>query len=599
MPVIDPAITANSMGQNTPIVPKPTPTPASDTPAPSINAMPSNVPATAQASPASTALPNPPKESFMEGAQREINPQYTTDAEGTVIRSEPARTQTRKSILGSVLFGALEGAVRGMSAPTPEGAKGSGAAFSAGMDAAMKGQIATDNRARLIAQQNFENQRKAAQDKLDTNLKLAQIAHFTQLMNFEKKEEPGVLLAKKYANDAAVMKLQAGQLAMLETFDKLQKNLVAGGLDPKFLQLYTEHSGQLNAQVPSLVSGGAVALQNGQRGSNNGVFIVPSQILKDTLIPKGVHLLYDTYGETDAQGKLVPGSIARTKDGTPIPGQQALTGDGKTTLWDYYNAAMSGFRNLYQDQQQTMGNLAREKAQADIKKKNQAKDGTGGEADDAMVDAIGTGKMDLSRLDYLASRNPQLLAKVAQKYPEFDSSKVKSYVNIYKDYTSGKTSIALNSGATALKHMLELRALNTNESRNPLSADYKAFNNKLDTLVGELVRFYGMPDTDKSVKSLRETLGGWFNRDAAITSQARSMADKFASYVQQWRNAAPSKAYEAPMPHIDAQAVKSLLTLDPEFQTQYPDILLTATNPQTQQKIYSLDGGKSWQQLPQ
>lgn len=190
----------------------------------------------------------------------------------------------------------------------------------------------------------------------------------------------------------------------------------------------------------------------------------------------------------------------------------------------------------------------------------------------SLVREIGTGKMPLERFGYILTRNPSLASMVSQAYPDFDGSKVQSYIATVKDFTSGKTAISLNAGATALKHMQELMNLNTYGSRIPGSSASKAFNNKLDTVVGELVRFYQMPSTNQSYDSMKETLGGTFNRDAAIRSQINSMADKLASYAQQWQNAAPSAQYEAPMPHIDEKAKRALVQIDPEFASDYPDI---------------------------
>src|ERR1019366_5478457 len=75
-----------------------------------------------------------------------------------------------------------------------------------------------------------------------------------------------------------------------------------------------------------------------------------------------------------------------------------------------------------------------------------------------------------------------------------------------------------------------------------------------DTVTGELAQFYQLPKTDSSIESMRSTLGSLVNRNAAITRQAQSMSEKLDSYEQTWKNAAPSKAYEAPMPFIDSAA---------------------------------------------
>ena len=111
----------------------------------------------------------------------------------TTVSSAPATMRSKGGILGAILGGALEGAARGVAAPTPEGGRGKGAAFSAGADAARKGALQADTRARAIAQQNFENQKAATEAKLKANTELAETAHITQNMNFETEEHPGII----------------------------------------------------------------------------------------------------------------------------------------------------------------------------------------------------------------------------------------------------------------------------------------------------------------------------------------------------------------------------------------------------------------------
>lgn len=183
-----------------------------------------------------------------------------------------------------------------------------------------------------------------------------------------------------------------------------------------------------------------------------------------------------------------------------------------------------------------------------------------------IVDAIGTGHISPARMDYLLARNPALLQGVVAKYPDFDSSKAAAYPATYKDFTSGKTSVALNAAGTALGHMQELQALNTLESRIPGTADYQKYQNKLATLAPELAKFYGN-DTIPGIAGYKDTLGSIFNRGAAIQTQAQSMGDKLDAYQQQWDNAAPSKSYQAPMPGISPKALAARVALDPNYKT--------------------------------
>jgi hypothetical protein len=187
-----------------------------------------------------------------------------------------------------------------------------------------------------------------------------------------------------------------------------------------------------------------------------------------------------------------------------------------------------------------------------------------------LVDEIGTGKMAVDRLAYLLARNPALMSAVAQKYPDFDSSKVGAYIQATKDFTSSKPNTAggsLLAGSVAFKHLQELKDMNTLESMNPLTAAYTAYQNKADTVSGELARFY-QTDTLPGIASIKSTLASplVYKRNAAITTQAQSMGDRLNSYEQTWKNAAPSAAYEAKMPGIDADAMKARAALDPNYK---------------------------------
>ena len=177
------------------------------------------------------------------------------------------------------------------------------------------------------------------------------------------------------------------------------------------------------------------------------------------------------------------------------------------------------------------------------------------------------------RLGYILGRKPELLAAVATKYPDFDSSKAASYPATYKDFTSGKTSRALNSGGTALRHLKELQDLNTPQSMIPGTPAHTAFENKVDTLASELSTFYkgGGAPTNEDIKGIKDTLSSrlMYNRTAAIKTQAKSMGDKLDAYEQQWKNAAPSASYQAPLPQINEESKAARAALDPDYRQRY------------------------------
>lgn len=197
---------------------------------------------------------------------------------------------------------------------------------------------------------------------------------------------------------------------------------------------------------------------------------------------------------------------------------------------------------------------------------------TAGASGNTLVDEIGQGKMTVDRLGYLASKNPGLLSAVAQKYPDFDSSKAGAYVSAYKDFTSSKAGTAggaLNAGGTALGHLQELSNMNTVASHIPGTPSYNAYMNKVDTVATELAKFYG-DSTVSGISAIRSTLASTLpgTRQAAIKTQAQSMGDKFDAYQQTWDNAAPSKAYEAPMPGISQKAMDARAALDPNYHAR-------------------------------
>jgi hypothetical protein len=182
----------------------------------------------------------------------------------------------------------------------------------------------------------------------------------------------------------------------------------------------------------------------------------------------------------------------------------------------------------------------------------------------AAVQLVGTGRAPLNRADYLLARNPDFLNAVAKAYPDFDVSKVKSYQDAYKDFTSGKTADSLQHGSIAIGHLQRLKQINDENPiavHNPATAAYKEYNNLLDTVAGELIAFYHEPSTNESRAAKKATLGGLVNRDAAIQEQAKAMAVKLDSFKTRWANAAPSAVYQAQMPDITPQAKAAIQTL--------------------------------------
>jgi hypothetical protein len=191
---------------------------------------------------------------------------------------------------------------------------------------------------------------------------------------------------------------------------------------------------------------------------------------------------------------------------------------------------------------------------------------TPGEAD--TIKAVAEGRQTLSPrqlLDKNGNATP-FAQQLHRAYPDFDDKKALGYGAAVKDFTSGKTSVLLTSGGTALGHLYELQQLNTPASHIPHTPAWTAYQNKAATVATELAKFYGdatIPGIQAIENTLTSTLPG--NRDAAITTQAQSMGDKLDSLEQQWRNASPTSMYQPPVPNIDASARAARVKLDPKY----------------------------------
>jgi len=214
------------------------------------------------------------------------------------------------------------------------------------------------------------------------------------------------------------------------------------------------------------------------------------------------------------------------------------------------------------------GELGVKKQELSLKQDQSGVDSKG--APTPLAADIAHGHITPDRLGYLLSKNPELLEGVMKVDPNFDGSKAQAYPAAYKDFTSTKPNTAggtLNAGATAMKHLSELQDLNTPASRIPGTAAHQRYENKVDTVAAEIAKVYG-DSTIPGIAGYKATLNATFNRDAAIQTQAQSMGDKLDSLEQSWKNAAPSKAYEAPMPGLDEDAINARAKLDPKYKAR-------------------------------
>ena len=320
--------------------------------------------------PNATLTPAPtPKETFGQGFNRTANPSFTTDANGNVVSTEPRVRRSAGGILGSILAGALRGAQAGMAAQPPEGARGRGAAFSAAARAAREDEIVRTERAKKLAQQNFENQQVSRNNAIKQQLDLAQEALITQNLEFAKEEHPGLMRSRDLQNQEHELQIQEGLQTLAENGIKFKTAMADMGIDPT--PFTSESDPAFQAQGHSLAQGSAKMIQNGGRADTNGVDVYNTQELASHLLTKP-----ETWYSYDG---------ALDKSGAPIPTTHVLTPDGKTTALDYMNAVLSGRAQLVRMQQQISAKMTMQQHKAAIEK-SQA-DAAKARADAALAEA--------------------------------------------------------------------------------------------------------------------------------------------------------------------------------------------------------------------
>jgi hypothetical protein len=285
-------------------------------------------------------------------------------------------------------------------------------------------------------------------------------------------------------------------------------------------------------------------------------------------IPKG------TGDSAIGEGMIVHRAVLDPKTNTvTLKEEKAMP----STTWDQYSLSeklaldtYNGNKETAQKLKEGIAKIGLENAQAGAARAEQKlRESQTVTGDNPLVKEIGEGKMPVGRLGYVLARKPELMAAVAKEYPDFDGSKIEAYTDAVKQFEStkpGTAGYAMNSGGTALSHLHELDELNTPASHIPHTPAWTKYHNKLDTVAPELAKFYG-DVTIPAIQAYKDTLGSTLpgNRHAAITTQVQSMGRKLDEYEQQWKNAAPSKAYEAQMPDIDAKGKAARAALDPEY----------------------------------
>lgn len=166
-----------------------------------------------------------------------------------------------------------------------------------------------------------------------------------------------------------------------------------------------------------------------------------------------------------------------------------------------------------------------------------------------MLRTYGEGRAELSP-SMLRSKEGQLMFRqLAIAYPTFDQSRAQSYFAMRKDFTSGKTSVGINSYNTAIAHLGTMfdHVSDTNSAQlnNPFSTVNRQLqedNQLVSTELAKAVSNGNMTEGEKkdilsSIKGY--TVGSYQDR---IREAVTLLNGKLESFQQQWNNGAPPGA---------------------------------------------------------
>lgn len=270
------------------------------------------------------------KNSFQAGLQR---PKYTTDDQGQISRVNEG-TSSPKGFLGSVLAGAVVGALHGAAA-TKRGQRG-GAAFGSGVAEDQKIRDEQAQQGQKLAQQNFQNKQSAqkandehAQAVLTANNTTALNAKLIQENKFDAENDPIRIQAAKLGLDTQVQQLDRISQLMEKDALAVGQTLSEEGIDPTD---YLSNYADAHAHLPALVSGQKTGLYNGKPPSD----------------PEYGATLYksDDFNVPLTHDKTFPVYDGVDKNGNIIEKQKTLMGDGTHTVAEYMGGAMTAHAQL-------------------------------------------------------------------------------------------------------------------------------------------------------------------------------------------------------------------------------------------------------------
>lgn len=302
--------------------------------------------------PAPGAPTPPPKESFLQGFGRgAAGESYVVDASGNMTNARTT-APSGKGLLGSILAGAVMGALHGASG-LRKGLDNPDAGVGAGVRADLAARQQQDLLKRQQAQENFTRQQSVAKMTREQAESAAQVNHYNALTaqivqqsKWAVDEHPLEMKLKEMSLETQANALNASRLAQSENNVKLLETLADMNLDP---QVVLKEYQEAKPYISQLAQGQLLGVPNGTHGEGHGAALFDVDSLRQPLTKD---VTFDVFTLDPKTGDLVRTPHTLKK--------------GAST-WDYVTAVMKGNADLnrIQSTQRVQGGLALQKAQAD------------------------------------------------------------------------------------------------------------------------------------------------------------------------------------------------------------------------------------------
>lgn len=166
-----------------------------------------------------------------------------------------------------------------------------------------------------------------------------------------------------------------------------------------------------------------------------------------------------------------------------------------------------------------------------------------------IIRGIGEGRIELNSRVMASKDGKLLMQQLTTAYPNFDQSKAQSYFKTRQDFTSGKTSVGINSYNTAIAHLGTMwdhvSGTNSLQLNNPFSDVHRQLEVDKQLVSTELAKAVSNGQMTEGEKNdlLTSISGATVNSYQTKINEAVDLLDgKLEAYQQQWNNGAPPGA---------------------------------------------------------